>query len=117
MVAKLAAQLGGEDTPLPVVALSGGVFQNRILFERVLAGLDAKGFRVLTHARVPCNDAGLALGQATIAAARLSSGAAAPAPAAPTSAAPPPRSAAPPPRSAAPPPRSGAPPPKIPHEY
>jgi hydrogenase maturation protein HypF len=96
MVAKLAAQLGGEDTPLPVVALSGGVFQNRILFERVLAGLDAKGFRVLTHARVPCNDAGLALGQATIAAARLSSGAAAPSPAAPTSA---------------------APPPKIPHEY
>jgi hydrogenase maturation protein HypF len=55
----------------PHVALSGGVFQNRILFERVHAGLEAGGFRVLTHAKVPCNDGGLSLGQAVIAAARL----------------------------------------------
>ena len=71
MVEKLSAQVGGIDAPLPNIALSGGVFQNRILFERVLAGLQAKGFRVLTHSQVPCNDGGLALGQATIAAARL----------------------------------------------
>jgi hydrogenase maturation protein HypF len=51
--------------------LSGGVFQNRILFERVLSLLEAKGFTVLTHSQVPCNDGGLALGQAAIAAARL----------------------------------------------
>lgn len=71
MVEKIAIQVGGEDTPLRIAALSGGVFQNRVLFERVLVGLEAKGFTVLTHSRVPCNDGGLALGQAAIAAARL----------------------------------------------
>jgi hydrogenase maturation protein HypF len=69
MVEKLADS-GGNDC-LPAVALSGGVFQNRILFERVAAGLTAKGYRVLSHTQVPCNDGGLALGQAAIAAARL----------------------------------------------
>ena len=53
------------------VALSGGCFQNRILFEETLGGLQALGFTVLTHAEVPTNDGGLALGQAAIAAARL----------------------------------------------
>ena len=71
MVEKIAIQVGGEDTPLRIAALSGGVFQNRVLFERVLAGLEAKGYTVLTHSRVPCNDGGVALGQAAIAAARL----------------------------------------------
>jgi hydrogenase maturation protein HypF len=71
MVEKLAAHVAGIDAPLPAVALSGGVFQNRIVFERVLAGLREKGFHVLTHSQVPCNDGGLALGQAAIAAARL----------------------------------------------
>ena len=69
MVDKLAAQIA--DPPVPAVALSGGVFQNRILFERVSAHLAAKGYRVLSHAQVPCNDGGLALGQAAIAAARM----------------------------------------------
>jgi hydrogenase maturation protein HypF len=70
MVETLAAGLlpGGA---VPRVALSGGVFQNRILFEQVLARLEKKGFDVLCHARVPCNDGGLALGQALIAASRL----------------------------------------------
>jgi hydrogenase maturation protein HypF len=70
MVEQLAAGVVASDGALPAVALSGGVFQNRILFERVLAGLTAKGFRVFTHSQVPCNDGGLALGQALIAAAR-----------------------------------------------
>ena len=60
-----------EAGPRPLIALSGGVFQNRVLFERVLAGLIAQGFTVLSHTQVPCNDGGLALGQAAIAAARL----------------------------------------------
>jgi hydrogenase maturation protein HypF len=70
MVDKLASRISKDDEPLPQVALSGGVFQNRILFELVLSGLQAKGFSVLTHSQVPCNDGGLALGQAVIAAAR-----------------------------------------------
>jgi hydrogenase maturation protein HypF len=71
MVQKLAAQVGGIDESLPVIALSGGVFQNRILQGRVSASLEAKGYRVLSHALVPCNDGGLSLGQAAIAAARM----------------------------------------------
>jgi hydrogenase maturation protein HypF len=70
MVEQLAAQLDADGTARPTVALSGGVFQNRILFERVSSGLEAKGFAVLTHSQVPCNDGGLALGQAAIAAAQ-----------------------------------------------
>ena len=70
MVDKAASRLCKNDEPLPLVALSGGVFQNRVLFERVLSELQAKGFTVLTHQQVPCNDGGLALGQAVIAAAR-----------------------------------------------
>jgi hydrogenase maturation protein HypF len=70
MVDKLASRISQDDQPLPQVALSGGVFQNRILFERVLNGLESRGFTVLSHHQVPCNDGGLALGQAVIAAAR-----------------------------------------------
>lgn len=51
------------------VALSGGVFLNRVLLERVVARLEDLGFEVLTHARVPPGDACIALGQAVIAAA------------------------------------------------
>ncbi len=51
------------------VALSGGVFQNRTLFERVAAKLRSAGLKPLTHQMVPANDGGLSLGQALIAAA------------------------------------------------
>ena len=52
------------------MALSGGVFQNLIVAHRAAARLEARGFRVLTHSRVPCNDGGISLGQAVVAAAR-----------------------------------------------
>ena len=51
------------------VALSGGVFQNKTLFEQVVTRLEQDDFRVLTHKQVPCNDGGIALGQAVIGAA------------------------------------------------
>ncbi|MGW5666786.1 carbamoyltransferase HypF [Micromonospora sp. NPDC003776] len=55
---------------LATVALSGGVFQNMLLLDRVSSGLEQDGFRVLVHSRVPPNDGGISLGQAVVAAAR-----------------------------------------------
>jgi hydrogenase maturation protein HypF len=55
---------------LGTVALSGGVFQNLLLLGGAVSRLEARGFRVLTHSRVPCNDGGISLGQAVVAAAR-----------------------------------------------
>ena len=52
------------------VALSGGVFQNLLLLHDTVNRLEARGFRVLLHSRVPCNDGGISLGQAVIAASR-----------------------------------------------
>jgi hydrogenase maturation protein HypF len=55
---------------LATVALSGGVFQNLLLLDRTVSRLEADGFRVLTHSRVPCNDGGISFGQAAVAATR-----------------------------------------------
>jgi len=57
-----------ERRGLNVVALSGGVFQNMFLLESTVRKLEAGGFKVLVHSRVPPNDGGLSLGQAAIAA-------------------------------------------------
>jgi hydrogenase maturation protein HypF len=54
---------------LRTVALSGGVFQNLLLTRSVVGLLEERGLEVLTHSRVPCNDGGISLGQAVIAAA------------------------------------------------
>ena len=48
-------------------ALSGGVFQNRLLLELTDHMLKDKGFEVLKHQLVPPNDGGIALGQAVYA--------------------------------------------------
>jgi hydrogenase maturation protein HypF len=58
-----------------VVALSGGCFQNRRLTESARELLASEGFDVLVHRRVPPNDGGISLGQAAVAAHRLSQGA------------------------------------------
>ena len=63
----MAKKLHGFDT----VALTGGCFQNRLLLGETERRLRQEGFQVMSHARVPAHDGGLALGQAAIAAARL----------------------------------------------
>ena len=46
------------------VCLSGGVMQNDPLVSKIKELLEAEGFKVYTHQRVPPNDGGLSLGQA-----------------------------------------------------
>ena len=48
------------------IVISGGVFQNRLLFEGLLDSLTSNGFDVHTHKQVPTNDGGIALGQVAI---------------------------------------------------
>jgi hydrogenase maturation protein HypF len=69
MVAAMVA--GARRLDPPVVALSGGCFQNRLLTVRAAAALEAAGMPVLLHRLVPPNDGGIALGQLATAAARL----------------------------------------------
>lgn len=73
LAAMLAAAclLAREQTGLNVVALSGGVFQNRLLLEQLVTRLEQHEFQVYLNRRVPPNDGGLSLGQAAVAAARL----------------------------------------------
>jgi hydrogenase maturation protein HypF len=49
------------------VCLSGGVFQNIYLLERVIPRLQDCGFEVFRNIQVPPNDGGISLGQAVIA--------------------------------------------------
>ena len=62
-------QKARERTRLEVVALSGGVFCNRYLLNRLVERLQEERFTVLLNRAVPANDGGIALGQAAIAAA------------------------------------------------
>ena len=73
MLAAACARVRSE-TGIGVVALSGGVFQNRLLLERLAQRLADDGFGVYCNRRVPANDGGLSLGQAAVAAGRMARG-------------------------------------------
>ena len=60
-----------DETGLNTVALSGGVFQNKLLVELLLPMLDEIGFDVLRQSEVPPNDGGISLGQVAIGRAHL----------------------------------------------
>ena len=72
MMVEVCSAISSE-TGLTAVALSGGVFQNRLLLRLAAAALSGAGFEVLTHRLVPGNDGGISLGQAVIANFALSS--------------------------------------------
>ncbi len=69
VLAELAVKLCAEHPEIRAIVLSGGVFQNSLLFNGLLSKLEGQGMAVLTHATVPTNDGGIALGQAAIGAA------------------------------------------------
>ena len=70
VVGEICSRVRAE-TGISIIALSGGVMQNCLLTEAVIAHLEKDDFIVLTHSLVPPNDGGLSLGQAAVAAARL----------------------------------------------
>jgi hydrogenase maturation protein HypF len=76
-VAKITAEICTrlrDEFALNRVALSGGVWQNLLLRKLALAELTRHGFEVFLPAQFPCNDGGLSLGQAVVAAARMGAG-------------------------------------------
>jgi hydrogenase maturation protein HypF len=76
-LARAAAQVCARvrrNTGVAQVALSGGVFQNALLLGELSQLLLAEGFTVYTNNAVPCNDGGLALGQAYVAALKMKEG-------------------------------------------
>ncbi len=60
------AKAARDSSKLNVVALSGGVFCNRYLTNRLIKLLKESDFHVLFNREVPSNDGGIALGQAAI---------------------------------------------------
>jgi len=66
LVVDLCGRVRAE-TGLDEVALTGGVFQNRLLTSLCEDALEDRGFTVLTPALLPANDGGLSVGQAVVA--------------------------------------------------
>ena len=66
--------IAAEKTGLNRIALSGGVFQNAYLSERLERDLSRHGLEVYSHIEVPANDACISLGQAWIGAQKIMAG-------------------------------------------
>ncbi|MBN1799053.1 MAG: carbamoyltransferase HypF [Spirochaetales bacterium] len=56
-----------DETGIKKVVLSGGCFMNMFLLTALDRSLQEKGLQVFTHSMIPCNDGGIALGQAVVA--------------------------------------------------
>ena len=67
MIKHLATRLGAAWHGQ--VVLSGGVFQNVLLFDLLAVRLLSRDIKVLSQQHLPSNDGGLAWGQAAVAAA------------------------------------------------
>lgn len=63
-----------EETGINTVALSGGVYQNKLLLDYSVTMLEERGFHVLRHHLLPPNDGGISLGQAVAAMRSLQKG-------------------------------------------
>jgi len=67
-----AARALAQANALDTIVLSGGVFQNEMLLEDVKRELDQAELQIWTNQSVPPNDGGISLGQAALAAFRVS---------------------------------------------
>jgi len=65
-----AAHRVGLDTGIKKAVLSGGVFNNNLVLNHTILGLEKIGFTVYTHTQVPTGDGGICLGQVLVAAAQ-----------------------------------------------
>jgi hydrogenase maturation protein HypF len=65
-----SAVMGSSISGVPTIVVSGGCFANRRLLHRFTELVETRGLTVRAPARVSCGDAGLALGQAAVAAAK-----------------------------------------------
>ena len=69
-----ACEKAREETEINTVALSGGVYQNKLLLDYSVTMLEERGFHVLRHHLLPPNDGGISLGQAVAAMRSLQKG-------------------------------------------
>jgi hydrogenase maturation protein HypF len=71
VITELALKICQSREDIKAIVLSGGVFQNVLLWNSVKTSLEQAGKQVLVHKKFPTNDGGLALGQAVIGATQL----------------------------------------------
>lgn len=69
-----ACEKAREEIGINTVALSGGVYQNKLLLDYSVTMLEERGFHVLLHHLLPPNDGGISLGQAVAAMRSLQKG-------------------------------------------
>ena len=69
-----ACEKAREETGINTVALSGGVYQNKLLLDYSVTMLEERVFHVLRHHLLPPNDGGISLGQAVAAMRSLQKG-------------------------------------------